>query len=145
MMATCNGHYLSFFWCHTLVNKMQLGLHWCVALAARRATAKRFCDSSDPASWAVRLWCSIRICWAAASAMNSFIPLSLAPPLKQATRGPISRVAYHWFKQSQQQLSQHPASADRTTPPEEPHPSSGRRRSPPSPEILLPTAPNHPA
>src|SRR5260370_28912448 len=31
MMATCNGHYLSFFWCHTLVNRMQLGLHWCVA------------------------------------------------------------------------------------------------------------------
>src|SRR6266481_1188502 len=31
MMTTCNGHYLSFFWCHTLVNRMQLGLHWCVA------------------------------------------------------------------------------------------------------------------
>jgi len=77
-MTTCNGHYLSLFWCHTLVNRMQLGLHWCVALAARRATAKRFCDSSDPASWAVRLWCSIRICWPAASAMNSFIPLESA-------------------------------------------------------------------
>jgi hypothetical protein len=31
-----------------------------------------------PASWAVRLWCSVPICWPAASAMNSFIPCESA-------------------------------------------------------------------
>jgi chromate transporter len=77
-----------------------------------------------------------------------FVERTQGNPTIQGVLGLITAVvvgAILWFKQSQQQLSQHPASADRTTPPEEPHPSSGRRRSPPSPEILLPTAPNHPA
>src|SRR5260370_35340616 len=58
MMATCNGHYLSFFWCHTLVNRMQLGLHWCVAgrCPVRTQESKvRFADYSGVIAWWLEL------------------------------------------------------------------------------------------
>ena len=47
MMITCNGHRLSNFWYHILVNRMQLGKCSCVALAAVVFTYSMFRHLGD--------------------------------------------------------------------------------------------------